>query len=822
MQLFRESIVHAFRFFHRDASVAIPAAGVLAFGLGANVAIFAVAYAVLLRPLPVAEQQSLVIMWERAEQQATSVWEVSYRDFRDWESQNASFAQLAATGSINWPLRLIQKERPVVLPFAAVSGAFFDLLGARPALGRGLTRADDTRSSPGVAVLSDSTWRNQFQSNPGIIGSTARIDDGGGMSAVTIVGVMPPEFDYPRGAALWLPIAPTLGRLSVEAGADMLEERDFGILYVLGRLKSDIGLLQARRDMDAVVDRLTRTGKPGTGRSVVVTPLADHIFGQTRPALLLLMGAAALVLFLTCANVIGLLLARLSAKRRDFAIRMALGAERSHLMRQALAEGAALAVVGTAAAIVLALWCVPFLTALAPETVPRLNEVTLRSPVLAAFVAVASALAAFGCGVIPLMVVLRRTHPTLVGPHETGSRTTTVRARNGLLIVQTALAVVLLVAATLTVRSFHAIQRVHLGFDPRDLVTFDVLSPVGKYTKRETNNRFYREAIERVRRLPGVSAVAGIYLRPFEFGAIGSSASVVLEGQSARDRDAWRKNPTLNAEAVTSDYFKVMRIPVLQGRGFSEHDVEGSPPVIIVSRSAASRLWPGQNPIGRRLIASYDQPKGNWQTVIGVVGDVRYRDPTEVTLDLYKPYLQSEDTVKHFIVQTSQNPSTFLGRLRSEIRSVDRDAIVDTIRPMHEVVDRQTAPWRFAALLFSLLAGLALVVALVGLYALVAHQVTDRTREIGIRIALGAHHQQIVRFFALRTARVIATGLLAGLLTALIAGKSMNALLFGVTPADPLTLVVVCLLLLVAATVGAYWPIRRATMVDPIVALRQE
>ena len=305
----------------------------------------------------------------------------------------------------------------------------FDVLGPRPALGRGLTRADDTRSSPGVAVLSDSTWRNQFQSNPGLIGSTAMIDDGGGMSAVTIVGVMPPEFDYPRGAALWLPIAPTLGRLSIEAGYDMLEERGLGILHVLGRLKSDIGLLQARRDMDAVVDRLTGTGKPGTGRSIVVTPLADHIFGQTRPALLLLMGAAALALFLTCANVIGLLLARLSANRRDFAFRIALGAERSHLMRQALAEGAALVVAGTAAAVVLALWCVPFLTALAPETVPRLNEVTLRSPVLAAFVEGASALAALGCGVFPLIIVLRRTHPTLVGPNETTSRTTTLRAQ---------------------------------------------------------------------------------------------------------------------------------------------------------------------------------------------------------------------------------------------------------------------------------------------------------------------------------------------------------------------------------------------------------
>jgi putative ABC transport system permease protein len=822
MQLFRESIAHAFRFFRREGSVAIPAVGILALGLGANLAIFAVAYAVLLRPLPVADQQSLVIMWERAEQEATSVWEVSYRDFRDWESQNASFTQLAATGSINWSLRLIQKDGPVVLPFAAVSGAFFDVLGARPALGRGLTASDDLQSSPGVAVLSDSTWRSQFGSDPDVIGRTASVDDGGGVSAVTIVGVMPPEFDYPRGAAVWLPIAPTLARLSVDARFDMLEARGLGILYVVGRLKPGVGLLQARADMHGIVERLTGTGKPGTGRAIVVTPLSDHIFGQTRPALLLLMVAAVLVLFLTCANVIGLLLARLSSNHRKLAIQIALGAERSHLMRQALAEGAALVVAGIAVSVVLAYWCVPLLTALAPETVPRLNEVTLRSPLLAGLTLGAGTVVALACGIFPMLIVLRRTHRIHRGPAETASRRGTLRVRNSLLVVQTALAVVLLVAATLTVRSFQSIQRVHLGFDPTNLVTFDVLAPARKYPQREANNRFYREALERVRRLPGVSAAAGIHLRPFEFGAIGSGAAIVLDGESPRDREAWRRNPTLNAEAVTPDYFSVMRIPVLQGRAFNDQDTDSSPPIVIVSLSAARRLWPRQNPIGKRLMASYDRPKGGWQTVVGVVGDARYRGLTEPTLDLYKPYLQSEDGVKHFIVHASENASLSLERLRSEIRSVDPGAVIDAIRPLNAVVHRQLAPWRLAALLFSLLGALALVVAVVGLYALLAHQVTDRTREIGIRMALGARHRQIVRFFALRTARVVASGLLTGLLFALVGGRSINALLFGVTPADPLTYAIVCVLLLSTATVGAYWPIRRATRVDPTVALRQE
>jgi putative ABC transport system permease protein len=822
MPLFREGVAQGFRFFRRHASVAIPAAGILALGLGANIAIFAVAYAVLLRPLPVADQQSLVIMWERAEQRAVSVWEVSYRDFKDWESQNTSFMQLAATGSINWSGRLMQKEGPIVLPFAAVSGGFFDVLGTRPALGRALTRADDTRSSPRVAVLSASAWRNHFRSDPGVIGGTAMIDDGAGMSAATIVGVMPPEFDYPGGAALWIPIAPTLARLSVAEGYDILEERAFGILYVLGRLKPGVGLSQARADMDAVVDRLTGTGKPGTGRSIVVTPLADHVFGRTRPALLLLMVAAGMVLVLTCANVIGLLLAHLSGHRRDLAIRIALGAERSHLIRQAFAEGAAPVLVGLAAAVMLAYWCVPFLTALAPEGVPRLSEVTFRTPVVTGFAAVASALAALSCGALPLLIVLRRTRPTLLRPVEPGGRTSTLPVRNGLLIVQTALAVVLLVAATLAVRSFHAIQRVHLGFDPAGLVTFDVLPPTGKYKKLEANNHFYREAIDRVRRLPGVLAVAGVYLRPFEFGAIGSGAAVILEGQSPRDPDAWRSNPSLNAEAITPDYFEVMRIPVLQGRAFTEHDTRNSPAVVIVSISAARALWPGQNPIGKRVFASYDRPEGNWQAVVGVVADVRYRGVTVPTFDLYKPYLQSEDAVKHFVVRAAGNPSTFVPRLRSEIRSVDPESMVDAIRPMDAVVARQLAPWRFAALLFSMLAALALLVAVVGLYAVVAHHVADRNREIGIRMALGARREQIVRFFALRMARVMTTALLTGLLIAAGAARSMNALLFGVAPGDAATYAIVCLLMVAAVSAGAYWPIWRATTVDPVVVLRQE
>ena len=425
------------------------------------------------------------------------------------------------------------------------------------------------------------------------------------------------------------------------------------------------------------------------------------------------------------------------------------------------------------------------------------------------------------CGVLPLAVMLRRTTPNLAAADDTTSRTATLRVRSGLLVVQTALAVVLLVGATLTVRSFHAIQRVQLGFDPEGLVTFDVVVPDGKY-KRDVNRRFYRQALERVRQLPGISEASAVYLRPFEFGPIGSGVAVVLEGQSPRDRAAWRKQPSLNSEAVTPDYFRVMRIPLLEGRAFTERDDEHVPPVAIVSASAARRLWPGQNPIGKRLMASDDRTRERWRTVIGVVGEVRYRGLMEASLDLYTPYGQSEDAVKHFIVNASGAPSSTLGPLRAQIRSLDPDAVVDAIRPMRVVVDRQVAPWRFAALLFSLLAALALVVAVAGIYALLAYHVAERTREIGIRMALGARQNQIVWFIVLRTSLALGAGLLTGVVTALVAGRPLNALLFGVTRADPASYAIVPVLLLVAAAVGAWRPIRHAVAIDPVVALREK
>ena len=813
----------AFRFFRRDVNTASPAAAILALGLGANVAMFAVGYAVLFRPLPVNDQDELVVIWEQAPRQATSVWEVSFRDFRDWQSQNASFSGLAATGSINWPLRLIQHDGPVPLTFSAVSGTFFDVLGARAALGRVLTASDDTRASAHVAVISNKVWRDQFGSSESVVGTRATIDDGAGITPVTIVGVMPAGFDYPRGASFWIPIVPTLARQSVDAGYDMLEARNLGILYIIGRLRPGVSVKQAAADMDVIVDRLTRTTKPGTGRWSVITPLPVYIFGQAGTALRPLLAAGVLVLVLTCANAISLLLARLTRHRHRLFIRIALGAGRSHLMRQALVEGATLAAVALGGGLIVAFAVVRAATVLAPEDVPRISDASILSPIVGAYAFASCAVVGLSCGVIPLLVVLRTTGLEYLAQRTADTRTSTLPVRYGLVVAQTALAVVLLIAAGLTARSFQAVRQVQLGFDPSGLITFDVLAPSRKYPKSELNNRFYRAALDRVRQLPGVDDAAAVNLRPFEYGAIGSGAAIVLEGEDPRAPDAWRQHPALNSEAVTPEYFRVMGIPVIQGRAFSEADRPNAPAVVIVSATAAIRLWPGQNPIGKRLFASYDRPPGDWQTVVGIVGDARYRGLSEKSLEtLYKPYLQSEDPVQHFVVRPAGPALGFVGGLRAAIRGVDRDAGVDAIRPMRAVIDREIAPWRFQGLLFFALAILAVVIAAFGLYATLAQQVAEQAREIGIRLALGARTNHILQWFGAPLVRLIVAAIALGVLGAAVSAHGLSALLFGVAAADPATYGIVCVVVFVTAAAGACLPLRRATRLDPIETLRRE
>ena len=813
----QHAIRHAVRFLQRSPAFSVPAVVILALGIGANAAVFAVAWAVLLRPLPFLDQHALVVMWDRDDRRSP-VWEVSYRNFADRRAQNGSFTDLAATGSTNWSLRLARAEGPTVLPFAAVSGSFFDVLGVRPLLGRSFVPADATPSSAPVVILSEGTWRALFGSDPQAIGRSAAINAGTGTQAFTIVGVMPAEVDYPRGAAAWIPLEPLLAGFSRQAGFDLLESRDFGVLYIVGRLKRGVDAAAARAEMDQIVAR--QGGSDSTGRRAVVTPIAEQLFGPVRPALRLLVAAALLVLTLACANVVGLLLARLAADRRRLAIQIAIGARRSHLLKQSFADAAALTACGAIAAAAVASWGVPLLVAMAPADVPRLADVTLRQPAVIAFLLAMVTATALVCGAAPLFVILRQRDVCVLRPAASGPAST-LRARSTLVALQTAAAFVLLVAAGVTVQSFRDVRQIDPGFNAERLVTFNVSAPDDKYPKGAVNARFVRPALDAVRSLRGIRAAAAVSLRPFELGPIGADVAVLLEGQSPEDRGASRKNPTLNSEVVTPGFFEVMQIPVLEGRGFTEHDSADAPAVAVVGRSAARALWPGETAIGKRVLISDDAP-GGWRTVVGVVGGVLYRGLQAPRLDIYTPYLQSDRAAGHFMVKAAGDPAVFLDALAPAIRAVDPGAAVDGIVPMHAVIARQTAPWRFAATLFSMLSALGLAIAIVGLYALVARQVAERTREIGIRVALGARRRQIVTVFLSRLAWVVGAGIAAGAAGGLLGTQALDSLAFGSRGTNLYSYAGVVLVLLGAAAAGTYWPLRRATAVDPLVALKEE
>jgi putative ABC transport system permease protein len=381
----------------------------------------------------------------------------------------------------------------------------------------------------------------------------------------------------------------------------------------------------------------------------------------------------------------------------------------------------------------------------------------------------------------------------------------------------------LLVVAGLTTRSFNAVRHVYLGFNAGNLITFNVTAPSKAYSDTALNQQFYRAALDRVRQLPGVAQAAGVFLRPFEYGAIGSGAAIVLEGENPRAEDAWRRHPALNSESVTPDYFRVMGIAIRQGRAFTDADGPNAPAVVIVSQSAAERLWPGRNPIGERIFASYDRPPGDWQTVVGVVADARYRGLGEKTLEtLYKPYLQSVDPVQHFIVRPAGTGVAFVGGLRSAIREVHPQAVVDAVRPLAAVVDREIEPWRFQTYVFTALSGVALLVALSGVFATLAQHVAEQTREIGIRLALGARRAQIVAWLAGRTARLVLIAAGLGIAAAALSSKILAALLFGVGPVDPVSYAAAVSIVMLGAAAGAWLPLRRATRLDPNDALRRE
>jgi putative ABC transport system permease protein len=803
-----QDVRYALRSLRSRPMLVVVAVAVLALGIGASTAVFSVVDAVLLRPLPFADAGRLIVAWQRSPDNSVPFIEVSYPDYEDWRQQARTFEAMAILPTVNSGF-LLAGDEPVQVQGRLVSGNFFDVLGARALLGRVL-RPDDDRAGAGrVVVLGHGLWQRRFGGDPAVVGRKLIVD---GMP-MQVVGVMPRAFRYPPKAEMWTPVVPAI--------PDAVANRGVYWAIVVGRLAPGARLDQARTELDGIVARLAQANPHAAATAAVVTPFAETFFGPARPALFVLLAAVLLVLLVACANVSALLLARAADRRREIAVRLALGASRGRLVRQLLAESALIAVAAAAGGIVMAHWSLEALVALVPADVPRLQDAALDARVLAFAVAVTAA-AALLAGLAPALLASR---PSLADALESGARTAgpagASRRLQGLLVgAEAAVALVLLSGAGLMAQTFQNLRRVDLGYDPRRLLTLEVASPHGKYEKPAEWRALHRTLLARIDRLPGVEASAGVFLRPL-WGQMGNDWVFTVEGQSDAESD---RNPHVNLEAVTAGYFATMRIPVRRGRAFDDRDTEGGPGVVAVSEGFARRYWPGQDPIGKRLKIPLPGSPYHlaWLTVVGVVGDARYRELQAARLDLYLSYLQSPYGPKHLVVRTAGDPLAIAPSVRAIVRDVDRDLLAEDVTPMETVVAAALGGPRFGAQLLSAFALVALALAALGTYGVMAFLVGRRHREIGVRMALGARAGDVMGLVLGQGMRPVAAGLAVGVAGSLALGRAMSTLLFGLAPHDALTMAGAAAVLAAASAAACYFPARRAARLDAAAALRRE
>jgi putative ABC transport system permease protein len=784
----------------------------LALGIGANTAIFSIVHTVLLRPLPFAQQEQLVMLWKKDTTAGSPFVELALAEVRDWGQQAHTFSSIAAMPATvyGYGYVLTGRGEAVQLESSKVSGSFFSLLGAQPAYGRVFNESDDQLNGPKVVILSDRVWRERFNADPKIVGQSITLTEQG----YTVVGVMPAKFEFPKGVDLWLPIRTTMPTRATES-------RGATFLLAVGRLKPGVTLAQAEAEMNTIISRIAaqHPDTEAAGHRVLITPLATYLFGDARPALWLLLAATGMLLLIATANIANLSLARATARRREFAVRAALGAGRFRMVRQLLTESLVLALCGGAGGVLLAHWFIKLLVQVAPADIPRIEDVGLNVQVLL-FSLLVTLLTAILSGLVPALTASRlNLNQTLSeGSAKMSGERSGLRTRHALVIAEVAVTVVLLAGAALILRSFLNLSRVNLGFDPSNVLTMHLRLQGGKYGKPEARREFFRRLIERLEAQPGIAAASAVLIRPME-GTVGWDTPFALEGQSAAEA---RKNRVPNFEAVTPHYFQTFRIPIKAGREFSDQDTDQSPPAVIISETMAKTLFgPGVDPLGKRLRLDFSGE--SWRTIVGITGDVRYRELQDVRFDLYIPFAQWQSAfVNHFAVRTTIEPKDVIATVRREVAALDPTQAVTRVATMDQLVAANLAQSRFSAVLLNWLSGLALLLAAIGIYGVLAYSVARRAGEFGIRLALGAQAGDILKLVIGQGMRLVIVGLVLGLAASFALTRLIAKLLFGVSATDPLTFAGIALLLTAIALFACWLPARRATRVDPLVALRQE
>ena len=804
----------ALRNLRHEPGYAVAATITLALTIGATTAIFSGVHKVLLDTGGITHPQSLVMAWSRDTARQLGVVELSYRNVEDWAANSQTFASIAAIGSSTWPTILDGQGEPERLALAGVSVSFFDTLGVTPMLGRGFEAGDDLPNAPRVVVLSHGNWSARFGGDRAVVGKVIMLDD----TPFTVVGVMPPGFDFQRGTDVWTPVVPVLA--ADEQGWNPRTLESVAVLLAVGRLREGVTADAARDELDEIAARIEREG--GTRRfapAVVITPFLDYSLGPVRLALWALFGAVGVLLLIGCANVSGLMLTRAAVRRRDHAIRLALGATPAAVGRSWIAETAVLCVAGGCLGLLNARWMAQVMIAVAPENLPRLSAVAIDAPV-AAFACAVVAIATLACGFGPLRHALASSPIDGLQAHGHATATRSAqRSRSMLVALEIGLAVALMIAAGLVVRSFVNLRQIDLGFVPSGVLTMTV-SP---RTTRPVNE-WVAELLPRVMALPGVEAAGAIYLRPLALGPIGQETSFLLEGQPDSP-DTERRNPALNYQVATPGYFTAMRIELKRGRLFTQDDQARSPRVAVVGESAARRLWPGQDAVGKRLLLpTFERGTGRraWREIVGVVADVRYRGVDDVRLDVYDPATQSPLEAGDLVVRTSGDPLRVAAAVQAAAREHDPRVLVSGLTTMEGIVARALAPWRFSVWVFGVFAALAVVLASGGLFSIVSLDVGRRRRELAVRVALGAQRRDILQSVLLPAMKRLAAGVVFGLLVSAAASGALRSMLFGIEPLDAATYLSVTVLICLVVLGASYLPARRAARVDPLLTLRCE
>jgi putative ABC transport system permease protein len=819
MQTLLSDIRYAFRMIAKQPGFAALAVLAFALGIGANVAIFSVVNAVLLRPLPYPDSERLINIRERTP--TFPGGSVSYPNFLDWRASQHSFTDLTLFRRESYNLSSVKGgTAPERIGGCRVTANFLTVLGVPPQLGRDFTEADDVPNGPKVALISDHMWRKRFGASREVLGQHLLVD---GVS-YEIIGVLQAIVRVPlsRRAEIYVPI----GDVRTEPGVLLRDNHPgFG---TLGRLKPGVTLEQARADLDTIAVALEKKyPESNTGRRITTQLLLESSVGQYRQSLYLLLGAVACVLLIACANVANLQLARMLARGKELAVRSALGASGWRLTRQVLTESAVLALIGALAGVLLAIWSLDAILALSPATVPRFQETRIDVVALMFTVAVAI-LSGVLVGIWPAWRI-SKTSSLAMALHESARGSSDglhkQRARAGLVITQVALAVVLLAAGGLMLKSFWHAQQAPLGFDPRNILTMSVALPSARYDKEEKINAFYDKLLARVSTLPSVTAAAVGVNIPFDDNEWDSSFHITGTPPHVRGHE-----PSAEINMISPDYFRALGMRIVKGRAFGPEDAAGKQTSVIIDESLAARFFPGQDPVGKQLDNNQTLKENpSPLTIIGIVPRTRNEAPGEDNVEklqfaqMYLPFTQfTNENVTLVVRVASGDPLALAPAVKREIESIDPDQPVAQVSTMEKNIGASLAARRLTMTLLGAFAGLALVLASVGIYGVMALSTTQRIREMGIRFALGASRADVLRLVLGKGVSLIGVGLGAGLLGAFAASRAMNSLLYGVGTVDAVALLGAIITLAAVAFVACYLPARRASMVNPIEALRME